>query len=180
MSKFEINNIQPAIEADLQHGTYIVLLNVRDLPPHLLLMSRGELFSLSIKGPKLHLPLELQLKLIKRAQIPSIFVKLNAEIHVQEGVIYKQAVSSTLAFSKADVGFATCLSPIKAFCDAIFHINTGEANFIYELLPLLDKKGFVEGYHGINMQPYMIVNTFFMEKYSMQTIYDSITSAVAV
>src|SRR5580693_8058601 len=99
MRYFQINNTKPALEASLQHGTYIVLLNVRDVPPHLLLLTNGEFFSLSIKGPKLHLPLEVQLKFIKSKSIPSVFVKLNAEIFVQDGIIYKQAISSTLAFN---------------------------------------------------------------------------------
>ena len=177
MYNFAINNIVPAFEDELKLGTYIVLLNVRDVPPHLLLMTDATLFALSVKGPKLHLPLEQQLRLIRSKNVPSIFIKLTTKMLVHGSTVYKQAVSSILAYNRVEAGIATCLSPIKNFCNAVFNIEVNEANFIFELIPMLQKQGLIDTFYQLNLEPYLDNNTYYLPKYTMQDIYEIMTAA---
>ena len=59
MSKYPIYNIKSFPEGTMrttltEKGIFIVVLNAKNRPPHLVLMISGKAFSLTVKGPKVY------------------------------------------------------------------------------------------------------------------------------
>lgn len=174
MSEFLIPDINPAVEKDLGKGTYILIMYASRIPPHLSLVIDSQVYTLSVKGPKLAMPLEVQLKLIRARKIESVFVKLRYEMLVQDEYLYRQAEKHTLAFTRVEPGIATCLSPIKNFCGQVFGFDVEGIHFIYDLLATLYSRQVIDHCSHLNMEPFMIGSTFHLTRYSMQDIYESI------
>jgi hypothetical protein len=174
MHNYALKNIQEAREDALGKGTYILILHAASIPPHLCLLIDSQVYSLGVKGPKLAMPLELQLKLIRTKAIESIFVKLNIGMAVYGNHLYRQAEKHTLSFSRVEPGVATCLSPIRSFCGQVFGFNVEEIHFIYDLLEVLEKKGLIDSCSHMNMARRLFNGAFVLNRYTMQDIYESI------
>ncbi len=177
MSEYVIPDIIPAEDVFLEKGTYIVLLRSGVKPPHLSLLIEGEIFSLDIKGPKLAMPLAIQLRIIKSKKVECLFFKLDTAIFIHNNQLFKAAKTHTLAYSKVEMGIATCLSPIKNFCSAIFDIDIRNVNYIFDLLPILYHHHLVLSCAHFNMQKHLVNNKFHLQKYTMEDIYNSILQA---
>jgi hypothetical protein len=175
MSSYLIPNVEKVNDTFLKKGTYIVLTEVNKKPPHLSLLIEGQLFSLGVKGPKLGLPLEIQLKYIKSRKIQALFIKLNISIHIQDNQLFKEVKKHTLMYSKAEVGIATCLSPIKNFCAGIFNVDVSEVNLIFDLLPILYERNLIDACYQYNLDLFLKGNSFYLEKYTLKDIFDSIS-----
>src|SRR5438128_1440619 len=102
MSEYLIPSIHAAAEESLGRGTYILIMHAHQVPPHLSLVIDGKVYALGIKGPRLAMPLELQLKLIKAKKVETIFVKLKQAMLVEGENIYQQAEKYTLAYTKVE------------------------------------------------------------------------------
>ncbi len=177
ISEYIIPGILPADDILLQKGTYIVVLHATTKPPHLSLLIEGEMFSLDVNGPKLAMPLAVQLRVIKSKKIKSLFFKLDTAVFIHNNQLFKAAQTHTLAYSRVEMGIATCLSPIKKFCAAIFDIDIRNVNYIFDLLPVLYQHNHIQSCSYYNMQKQLINTNFHLEKYTMEDIYNSIVHA---
>lgn len=170
-----ISNIQPTSNALLKEGVFIVISDALQKPPHLSLLMEGGVFSLSVKGPLIDFALDKYFKWLAIKRIPTLFIQLNHfNIHNENQSRYVAEKKSILKFSKVEAGVITCLSPIKNFCAEIFQIDVSKVDSIFELLPILfEQKHIVACYH-YNMEKHLINQSFELEKYTMQDIYESI------
>ena len=180
ISEYIIPGIVPADDILLQKGTYIVVTHATTKPPHLSLLIEGEIFSLGVKGPKLAMPLATQLRIIKSKKIESLFFKLDISVFIHNNQLFKVAKTHTLAYSRVEMGIATCLSPIKNFCSAIFEVDIRKVNYIFDLLPVLYQHNHIQACLHYNMQQHLTNTNFHLEKYTMEDIYNSIVMAEEV
>jgi hypothetical protein len=172
--------IQKVIRANdnlLQQGSYIVMTNANARPPHLSLLIEGNLFSLGVRGPKLATPLALQLRIIHSRKIETLFLKLDTELFFHNNQLFKAAQTHTLAYSRVEVGVATCLSPIKNFCAAIFDIDISKVNSIFDLLPILNQHKLITSCAHYNLEHLLDGTNFHLQTYSMEDIYNSIVQS---
>ena len=176
-SAYTITDVVVANDLLLQQGTYIVLVHATSRPPHLALLIDGALFSLSTKGPKLAMPLEVQLRMIHSKQIPSLFLKLETTLFFHQNQLFKAANAHTVAFSRVEVGVATCLSPIKNFCAGIFELDISRVDSIFDLLPLLFQKKLVLSSHHFYLNSHITNSCFQLAAYTMEDIYNSIVQS---
>jgi hypothetical protein len=176
-SAYHIPSVVAASDVGLQSGSYIVLIHATSRPPHLALLIDGALFSLSTKGPKLALPLELQLRMIHSRQIPSLFLKLETTLFYHQNQLYKAANTHTMAYSRVEAGVATGLSPIKNFCSGVFDIDTSRVDSIFDLLPLLFQNKLILSSHHFYLNAYIKDSVFSLAPYTMEDIYNSIVQS---
>lgn len=174
---FLIPGIKVADEASLSKGTYILVLNALDKPPHLSLIVDNHIFSLGVTGPKLAMPLPVQLRVVKARNIKTLFIELHTSLFIHDSQLYRHAKNHTLAYRKVEAGVATCLSPIKNFCSTIFDIDVSNVNYIFDLLPLLYEKKLVKNCFHLNMEKNVVAGEYHLEKYTLQDIYMSIVQA---
>ncbi len=176
-NKYTITNILPAKEELLSNDIFLVVLYAARIPPHLAVSVNGKLFTLSVKGASVDGNLSSLLRLIHKQRIETVFIKLSVPALFTIDDLKEEIKKYTLAYPRVDIGLATCLAPIRDFCGSVYEPEMKHVNFVYELLPMLYEKNIITSCYQLNLDQLMLGNTFGMNKYSMNDIYEGIRSA---
>lgn len=171
---FQLNNIKPASSTILSGGVFLVLLNTAKVPPHLGLMANGKWYSLEASGPTINGSISGLLKFISQKNVQTIFIGLSIKNVLVKNDLNEIITKLILQYPKVDVGIATCLTPIKDFCSSVYNLETSNINFVYELIPLLEKNNTVTGIYEMNLSSKLNNETFKLKKYSLDDIFSSI------
>lgn len=180
LNEYRIPHITAGNEEALLSDVYLVLLNVTRVPPHLAIAVNGKLFTLSIKGPTVEGDLRSLLRIIRQRSIESIFIRLAVPQVFTTEQLGEEIRKYMLAYPRVDVGLATCLAPIKDFCGSVYHTETKNINFIYELLPKLEELNVIDTCYHLNLERYLKKDDFFMRKYTMDDINEEIRKTILV
>jgi|ERR1051326_3394755 hypothetical protein len=173
-SSYKISNLLPANDTLLKNGVYLVLLYATRVPPHLLVSVNGKIFTLSVKGATVDGELDTLLKLIRKKNIETIFIKLSLPLLFTLEQLKEEIRSCTLAYPRADIGIATCLSPIKDFCHSVYETETKNVNLIFDLLPKLQERNAMKDCYHLNCEKYLSGNSFALNKYDVNDVYEAI------
>ena len=154
----------------LKSSTGIILINAHEKPPHLGVFSNDKYFSLSANEIQNSLDVAVVLQIINRKKIPSIFISFKKTLN--NSIIEKIFAS----YSDLKEGM-TCVNPIKKLVNQqICEINN--VQFIFELIPLLEKSDHLKSYHHLYCESYLDANYFELREYSMEDILTRIKKLV--
>ena len=145
-SSYKISNLLPATEAVLMNDVYLVLLYATRIPPHLLVSVNGKIFTLSVKGATVDGELPALLTLIHQEEHRSRFYSSQASEAAFAFTMeqLKEEIRNCPRYPRADIGIATCLTPIKDFCHSIYDTETKNVNLIFDLLPKLQERNAIK------------------------------------
>lgn len=131
-------------------GLWIVLYHADRIPPHLMLISEGKYFSLSVKGNHLGEPVEPMLRYARSKKHKLVFyqVQLPSELAFTEEFLR----SFFKRYEAPEAGKVTCLYPIREFLEALSPKGFVHAAFVFELFALLDKSGFSGSHAHLHME----------------------------
>ncbi len=138
-------------EKKLQKGIYIVVIHATRIPPHIGLVIDGKYYSLSIKGQDIHVPVFTLLKNSTIRKIPTLFIKIKSHPTFSAVYLSEHFVANVQKYERVDVGVATCLSPIKLFFEEVYSVSMKEVNYLFELLPKLEREGLIENSSSMNI-----------------------------
>lgn len=158
MSHFIFKNVHPANEEQLMKGNYIVVLQTVRVPPHLLIGVDGRTWSISVSGQLPGEPLDKLFAYIHRKKIPTIFseLKLPAKFTSQRfSELLDMAVSK---YPEVHANEVTCLHPIREAAAEVFGDLAGEAQFIFELIPAIQKMGGIGEHYGFYIDEYLDID----------------------
>ncbi|MFH1004923.1 MAG: hypothetical protein V1781_05450 [Bacteroidota bacterium] len=173
-TSYKISSIIPANEVLLMNDVYLVLLYATRIPPHLLISINGKIFTLSVKGATVDGNLFTLLTFIRKRNIETIFIKLALPQFFTMEQLKNVIRKCTLFYPCVDIGFATCLAPIRDFCHSVYEIDKKSIHLIFDLLPKLQEQKVVKEYYQINLDKHLIGNSLLLKKYSMNDIYEAI------
>lgn len=173
-SPYLISGLLPGYEAILHDGVYLILLHATRIPPHILVSVNGKLFSLGVKGPVVDDEWKATLRLIKKHQIPTVFIKLSVPHLFTLDDLRDEIKKYTLSYPRVDIGIATCLTPIKDFCASVYDTETANVNFVYELLPKLYEQKVAGSCYQMFLEKYLTLHQFKLPMYSMNDIFEGI------
>jgi hypothetical protein len=174
MLKYKLHNVQEFKKQYLQEGVYLILLNALEVPPHLLLVVSGKVFSISTLGPLLNEDVSKYLRLIEKRKLPTLFVKLSLPFIFTPKDLLEKVESITSSYPRVDVGVATCLNPIKDFCSDIYNVDKTQINLVFDLLDELQIKKSIEGYFHLHLKDEVVSGEISMEKYSVFEVNEAI------
>ena len=179
MPDFKIFNLYPLDEKKLYDGVYLIILNARNVPPHLSLTVSGKVYGISIKGPTFDKDINLYLNYIRKYNIESIFVRLKLPV-VYTDIEMLNAVRKIIqVYPRVDVGFATCLSPIKDFMSSVYQTDIHDVNLIFDLLPKLKEQNVIEGYYYMNLNEALKNGQLLMRRYSFFDVNEAIYKSIS-
>lgn len=179
-SFYKISNLLPATDAVLMNDVYLVLLYATRIPPHLLISINGKIFTLSVKGATVDGELPALLTLIRRKNIETIFIRLALPPLFTLNQLTEEIRSCTLAYPRADIGIATCLTPIKDFCHSIYDTESKNINLIFDLLPKLQARNAMSDCYHLNLERYLSGSTFSLDIYEVNDVYEAIRKSSLV
>lgn len=179
-SFYKISNLLPATEALLLNDVYLVLLYATRVPPHLLVSVNGKIFTLSVKGATVDGELPALLKLIRKKNIETVFIRLQMPLLFTIEQLREEIRNCTLAYPRADIGIATCLTPIKDFCHSVYDTETKNVNLIFDLLPKLQERNAMKDCYYMNLRFSPASNSFEIKTYEVNDVYEAIRNSSLV
>lgn len=178
MNEYKILDLLPLEEKQLDDGVYLLILNARTVPPHLLLTVSGKVYGISTKGPSFDQSVDVYLNYVKKKNIESVFVKLKLPAIYTDDQMLDSVRSIVKAYPRVDIGAATCLSPIKDFMNQIYSTEVHDVHLIFDLLPKLKSQNIIEGYFQLNLDDAMAKGELLMKKYSVFEVNEAIIKAL--
>lgn len=176
-SKYHLQQVQTLNPLYLKEGVYVVLLDVLNIPPHLLLTVSGQFFSISTMGAALDEESEKYIQFIQRKKIPTVFVRLSLPPVFTQDDLLKKIRKITSSYPKVDVGIATCLSPLKDFCSEVYETDKNKISLIFDLLDSLKNQNVIEAYFQLNLEQEIQNGNLSIDKYSMFEVNEAIYGA---
>ena len=175
MKGYRIENIVNANKHSLMHGMFICIMNAISVPPHILLVIEGSVYTLSTKGVTLNMPLKTLLRTIRIKQTKTLFVSLKMPVIIDSNELRRQVAQILNLYDKVEVGHATCLTPLTDFFGNIYKKDLNQVNFVFELLPALEREELIENCFHLNMSNEIDqYNSFNLLTYSNFEINESI------
>lgn len=178
MSDFKILDLLPLHEEQLKEGVYLLILNARTVPPHLLLTVSGKVYGISTKGPSFDTSVDVYMNYVKKKCVESVFVKLKLPAIYTDKQMLDSVRSIVKAYPRVDIGAATCLSPIKDFMSEVYSTEIHDVHLIFDLLPKLKSQGVIEGYYQMNLDDAMAKGELLMKRYSVFEVNEAIHKAL--
>ena len=179
-SHYKISNLLAANDILLKNDVYLVLLYATRVPPHLLISVNGKIFTLNVTGASVDGELDALLKLIRKKQIETIFIRLTLPALFTLDNLKKEIRSCTLAYPRVDIGIATCLTPINDFCHTIYNTDKKNVNLIFDLLPRLKQVNAMRDCyqmnldHRISAEKEINSNFFELKLYQVNDVHEAI------
>lgn len=171
---FTLHHILPATEDFLSEQTFLLLINVYQKPPHLALSVNGRYYSLSVRGAESDKEMAAILRAIHLRKTPSVFVQLNSPDILTFDYLNALIDQIVQSYPALDAGIATCLSPIKEYCHAVYGTEINDVDFVFELLPRLQAQGKVGKCYGLYLSHFINAQSIELVKYTMDDINKAI------
>jgi hypothetical protein len=178
--QYRVFNVLPANDVVLKNDVFLILLYATRIPPHLLVAINGKIFALGVKCAIVDGELHTLLTHIRRKCIETLFIKLSLPPLFTMEKLKEEIRTCMLAYPRVDIGIATCLTPIKNFCTTIYQIETKNVNLIFDLLPKLEERHVLSGCYHLNLDKYLFKNSFALNKYQVNDVYEAIRSSSIV
>lgn len=131
-------------EDDLMKGAYIAITHATRVPPHIGMIINNKYHSLTVKGQETDKNVHALVKNSIIRKIPSVFIKVKQHSTFSYEYLNEHFISNVQQFTKVEAGKATCLSPVKLFFEEVYGLPLEKINYIFDLLPLLEKQGLIE------------------------------------
>lgn len=173
-SKYAIEEIQQLTKSKFNEGVYIVLLNVLEVPPHLLVMVSGKVFSIGVKGVELDKSADLYWQYIHKNKVPCVFVELALPEMFTIATLQEKIRVVTAGFPKVNSDTVTCLLPIKTFCSEVYATDAHQVHIIFDLLEALKKQNSIAAYYHLNLIDEIKDGVFEMHKYTLFEVKEAI------
>lgn len=151
MGNYSLKNISPLGETDLSQSVFIILFNVKNIPPHLLLSVEGKIYSITDSGRQMGSSLDKLLLFIKRKNVPTIFVEWNKLSSLQVVKLTSLVSNVFKKYDRVVEGKVSCLFPIRDLVAEVLGDEMRKADFIFELLPLMEKENAIGKIFEMNM-----------------------------
>ncbi|GAB4256467.1 MAG: hypothetical protein Kow0079_13570 [Vicingaceae bacterium] len=164
---FKIGPVSTFDRENSVDSSFVVLQKIDRIPPHLGMIINGYYADINIKGSTINLPAMEYMRTLKLKHIPAILI----EISLQKNQIDFSEICLTLEKVETD---KTCLTPIKSYFETYFNESLHHINYIFDLIPFLEKKNLIKNIYGINTDELVVDNYFYLKKYSLDTINNCI------
>ncbi|MDQ3108394.1 MAG: hypothetical protein M3R17_00740 [Bacteroidota bacterium] len=172
MKNFCLHPIFQVSENDFSEGVYIILFNANSLPPHLLLSVDGKVYAISDAGRQMGSPLGKLLLFIKRKNIPALFIEWNVESSIL------RTRENFMKYEKVIEEKVSCLFPIRDTVADVLGDEMKKADFIFELLPLMEKVNALGKVFALNMEKLIVNERFELLTYTNHHLKEAIQSSL--
>lgn len=139
----KIHISRPVEEHDLLKGSFVSILHVTRIPPHIGMIHDKTYHSLSLKGHELNVPVAALLKNNRIRRIPSLFFQLAPHAIFSQDYLREHFITNIQQYKSVAKETATCISPVRNFFEEIYHFPVKDLHYIYQLVPALIREGLI-------------------------------------
>lgn len=145
MTAYKIEISDDFTLSHLEKGIFIVISEIKKIPPHVGMIIDGHFSSLTVKGSEINISIGVFFKNIQLRKIPTLIIKISHHPVFSDSFLNELFVSCVTENKRVEAGGPTCLSPVKSFFNEAFHVSTENIEFVFDLVPLLEKNGLITG-----------------------------------
>ena len=173
MNNYPIHITSKVSEQQLQNGLFIFIFRASKIPPHIGVIDDGKLYDITSVGPNLGLSVDDFYRTINRRKTEVIFVELDKLNKEELSSVVEEKVREYWKVSEN----TSCLHPIKDFLTTTYKIDVSEADFIFDLLPILHDNKLITDISQVNIPEKKLVdNTFYLTRYTQKDIENCIAA----
>lgn len=174
MSKYPINITSEINLEQLHKGLFIFIFRASKIPPHIGIIAGGKLYDITSVGPNLGLPASDFYKTIIKRNTEVIFIELKK---TEEDQYLTSLIETKVREYWKVTENTSCLNPVKDFIADLYKTDLTDANFVFELLPILFEKGIIANTSQVNIpESKMVNNVFNLTKYTQKDIENCIAA----
>lgn len=173
-SPYTLSVTNQTFNKDLYKGTWLVVLHVSRIPPHIGIVIDGNYNSLTIKGHELNINLEVLIKTIQKKNIEALFIKLQHH-PVFSGDFQKEICQHYIQqFTQVKPNEASCLSPVKLFLQEFYALQLLHDELLFELMERLKQNQYIKTVMGINIDKLIENGEVALPVYTQQELQEVI------
>jgi hypothetical protein len=143
----------------LKSGLWLILVGVNEIPPHIAIINEGKYYSQSARKVDCGTTFEKLMNAIQRKRIPTVLINIGISTVIARkeaphfygmpqhcGTISTNLLLEKIYKNLQPLGNAenTCLTPIRLFFSEYCSDEFKNANYVFELLALAEKKGLLK------------------------------------
>lgn len=130
---------------DVKTGTWLVLMHVQRVPPHVGLLIEGNYNSLTVKGAECNVSMEVVLKTIRQKKIAAVLLRVTPHPVFSRAYQLELLQHHVQVCNRVGHDQNTCLTPVKEFFAELYGIPLLSDELLPGFLDRLHSHGFVEG-----------------------------------
>jgi hypothetical protein len=144
--------------------SYLCILNVKSIPPHISFICNGLYFSYSVYGVKLAANAQARIDVFSKKLIPTVLIALETKISLID-------VNNEYSKHKELKINSSCLDPIKQLLLPKDLINLNNPFYLFDLLDCIKKNNLIKSTISINCKDVLNdKNTIILQKYTQKEI----------
>ncbi|HET6244291.1 MAG: hypothetical protein H0V01_06305 [Bacteroidetes bacterium] len=174
MPVFTIFDILSPEKRQFYTGFYLGLVYLDRIPPHLIFILEGKIYSITTKGNQAGTPVEVLLKTISQKQIQSLFFKINPKVLKMDQNSAKESMDRIMQKYSGIKDDITCLSPLKDFFSANLSADFNQASVVFHLISELYKHKCILNVYQLFMESRILDNNIELETYSIVDVRNRI------
>jgi len=163
-----------ADEKLLAKNSWLMILHVARIPPHVGMMINGSYSSLTIKGHELGIKTEVILKTIAQKKIETLALQLVKQpvfrLDFQKGA-FEYYVRQ---FGKVQAHQTSCLSPVKLFLREFYALDYDQNELLFEVTERLKQNSYIDKVLGFNVNDRLTESEISLPLYSHQRLQEVI------
>lgn len=172
MSKYPIHITGTVCEEKLQKGVFIFIYRASKVPPHIGVVVNGLLYDITAVGPNINLPVADFYRTALKRKTEVLFVALK---HAKFSMLNELISAMVEQYYKVTLA-TSCLVPVKEFIYEAYGLNVDQANFIFELLPVLYQNHLITDVWELNLSNKIKDKIFEMTKYTKEDVENCVAA----
>ena len=153
----------------IEKGLFLFIYRATRIPPHLGIIFNGKLYDITLQGANNGEDAAEFLNTIIKKYTKTVFFEIKLPQFNTAAYLIEILSNSVKKYNKVSET-TSCILPIKLFFQEAYKINTSQANFIFDLLPILFQHQFILNTYHLNLERHIIDNQFVLKTYTKEDI----------
>jgi len=153
VSYYHLSNVQPINLALMENGCWLLLLNAKHIPPHIVISIEGMVYGNSVRGTWINKPLKKILEYAQRKAQGLVGIELKLK---PSGIQLQAFESELLKLKPVTSSSATCLHPIKLFLAQFIPYDPEKVNFVFQLINELENRDSILKVFHLGMEDHFV------------------------
>jgi len=175
MNTFNVNITKSTSLEELKDSFGIFVYRATRIPPHLGWFINGKVYDITTVGPTLGMDLSAFYQTSVKRKMEVLFIALD-EIKLTNLIGLEDRIETSVLKHETVSETKSCLVPIIEVLEGISTVNSSDAQFFFDLYPLLVEKQLVKFVSQLGLNDKLLEDKLTLKTYTQEDIKDCIAA----